>query len=234
MDQGETTAASGEDQGAAVDRPDERAEVRRKQSRGERRAQLIEATIATIATRGYARTTMGDVARSAGLSHGLVNFHFETKEKLFSATLDYLAEEYRQNWQDALEQAQPEAPAKIAAMLMADFNPAICTPNRLYAWCAFWGEAQSRPLYQEHCGSNDSFYNATLESFCRQMNSDHGYATDPVRTARILRVTVEGLWLDQMTMHAPYDLTEAVATVWTCAAQFYPGHFGPKGLLRPE
>ena len=48
----------------------------RKQPRETRRAQLIEATIEVIAARGYARITMSEVARVAGLAHGLVNFHF--------------------------------------------------------------------------------------------------------------------------------------------------------------
>ena len=71
----------------------------RKMSRDTRRAQLIEATIETLALRGYARTTLTEVARMAGLSHGVVNFHFDTKEKLLSETLALLAEEFRLNWQ---------------------------------------------------------------------------------------------------------------------------------------
>ena len=60
----------------------------RKQPRDTRRQQLIEATIETLAARGYARTTMTEVARTAGISHGLVNFHFETKEKLLAEIRD--------------------------------------------------------------------------------------------------------------------------------------------------
>ncbi|MFN3824558.1 MAG: TetR/AcrR family transcriptional regulator [Pseudorhodobacter sp.] len=209
----------------------EKPVFRRKQSREARRGQLIEATIETLATRGYARTTLGEVARVAGLSHGLANFHFETKEKLLAATLDHLAEEYRQNWQTALDQAEPDAPSRIAAFLRADFNPEICTPHRLSAWCAFWGEAQSRPMYQDHCGSNDADYNSKLEGECARMNSEFGYDRDPVRAARVMRVTVEGVWLDLMTMRTPYSQAEAMATVWTCAAAFYPRHFGPDGPL---
>jgi len=70
------------------------AHLPRKASREARRLQLSEATIETIGPHGYARTTLTDVARQAGLSHGLVNFHFETKQKLFGETLRYLAEEY--------------------------------------------------------------------------------------------------------------------------------------------
>ena len=77
----------------------------RKASREHRREQLIEATIRTLAELGYARTTMTAVAKAAGLSHGLVNFHFETKERLLTETLMFLADEYRENWQAALSEA---------------------------------------------------------------------------------------------------------------------------------
>lgn len=203
----------------------------RKLPRDERRLQLIEATITTIARHGYARTTMSEVARVANLSHGLVNFHFSTKENLLIETLLYMAEEYRQNWTVALVNADPSAEEQISAMLLADFNPRIFTPDRLSAWCAFWGEAQSRPIYQENCGSNDQIYNDQLEALCARMNADHGYSGNPARVSRVLRVTVEGVWLDMMTLSAPYDLQEAQATVMTSVAAFFPRHFNAKGLL---
>lgn len=204
----------------------------RKLPRDARRLQLIEATIETIARHGYSRTTLSEVARTAGLSHGLVNFHFETKDKLLVETLLYLAEEYRLNWTRAIEAAGPSAPEQLFAMLAADFRPELCTPGRLSAWCAFWGEAQGRPLYQEKCGSNDAEYNRTLEALCARMNAEHGYAADPVRTARVLRVTTEGVWLDMMTLQAPYEAEEALATLMTCTAAFFPRHFTAEGLRR--
>jgi AcrR family transcriptional regulator len=202
----------------------------RKQPRGARRQQLIEATIETLAEVGYARTTLTAVATRAGLSHGLVNFHFETKEKLLTETMLYLAEEYRANWAAALERAGPGAAARLNALLQADFNPAICTSARLSAWCSFWGEAQSRPLYQKSCGSNDEAYNRTMEGVCAALIATGGYAGDAARIARVLRVTTEGVWLDLMTMVDPYEREEAQATLMTCAAAFFPRHFSDRGL----
>lgn len=199
-------------------------------SREQRRTQLIEATINTLATRGYSRTTLTEVARTAGLSHGLVLFHFETKEKLLAETLSYLAEEYRQNWTGALARAGASPAEQLNAMVEADFTPAICTPSRLAAWCSFWGEAQSRPLYQEACGEKDDAYNLTLEGICARLSNEGGYAIDPVRAARIIRVTTEGTWLDMMTMVTPYPPSEAMATVRTAAALCFPNHFTPDGL----
>jgi AcrR family transcriptional regulator len=207
----------------------------RTMSREARRAQLIESTIETLAARGYARTTLTEVAKAAGLSHGLVLFHFETKEKLLAATLNHLAEEYRQNWQDALARVSDEPAEQLNALMEADFNPAICTPSRLAAWCSFWGEAQSRPLYQEACGAKDDAYNLRLEAICQRLSDIGGYGRNAERMARVIRVTIEGVWLDLMTMVAPYGRDEALATVRTCAAMCFPDHFTPKGLnpLRP-
>ena len=204
----------------------------RKLSRAARRGQLIEATIEVLAQKGYARMTLGEVARAAGLSHGLVNFHFSTKEKLLSETLLFLAEEYRLNWTEALEAAAPDPARQLDALLRADFNPAICTPPRLAAWCSFWGEAQARPIYQEECGSNDDRYIEVLEGICARLITADGSALDARRVARVLRVTIEGVWLDLMTMNAPYDRDEGQGTVFTCAAAFFPRHFNGAGLVR--
>ena len=210
--------------------PEARVKPPRKLSRAARRLQLIEATIEVLARNGYARMTLGDVARQAGLSHGLVNFHFESKEKLLSETLLYLAEEYRMNWTGGLAAAGPDPAAQLDALLRADFNPGICTPQRLSAWCSFWGEAQARPFYQERCGSNDDRYIEVIEAICARLVAQDGLDLDPARVARVLRVTMEGVWLDLMTMSPPYDAAEGLATVRTCATAFFPRHFTPGGL----
>ena len=197
----------------------------RKMSRDTRRAQLIEATIETLALRGYARTTLTEVARTAGLSHGLVNFHFDTKEKLLTETLALLAEEYRLNWQAYLERAGANPAAQLSALLLADFDPTICTPARLSAWCSFWGEAQSRPLYQAQCGANDAAYNACIAEICGQLLAQGFYEGDPARVARVLRVTIQGVWLDMITTTPDYTIDEGLATVHACAAAFFPRHF---------
>ena len=42
------------------------------------------------------------------------------------------------------------------AMMLADFDPAASTPERLAAWIAFWGETQGRPTYDEICAAFDA------------------------------------------------------------------------------
>ncbi|MFF4713135.1 helix-turn-helix domain-containing protein [Streptomyces eurythermus] len=51
------------------------------------RAAILEAARAAFAERGYAKTTVRDVARRAGVTHGLVLRHFTSKEQLFLAAV---------------------------------------------------------------------------------------------------------------------------------------------------
>jgi AcrR family transcriptional regulator len=65
----------------------------RTASRATRRLQLIDATMKCIARKGMSSTTLGDVAREAGLSQGIVNLHFESKDNLLNETLRHLADD---------------------------------------------------------------------------------------------------------------------------------------------
>jgi AcrR family transcriptional regulator len=204
----------------------------RKINREQRRQQLIDATMRVLARKGYAQTTLSDVAAEAGVSHGLVNFHFETKGELLTQTLLFMAEQYRNNWMSALAKAGPSPAEQLDALLSADYEPEICTPVHLACWCSFWGEAQSRPIYQQECASNDLRYISVLEKFCTALLEEGQYDLEAERTARILRLVSEGLWLDMMSMKAPYSRKEALATLHACAAVHFPKHFSANGLMK--
>ncbi len=51
------------------------------------RTAILEAARAAFAERGYARATIRDIARRAGITHGLVMRHFGSKEQLFIAAM---------------------------------------------------------------------------------------------------------------------------------------------------
>ncbi|RLL66871.1 TetR family transcriptional regulator [Streptomyces sp. Z26] len=52
-----------------------------------RRFAILEAARAAFAERGFAKTTIREVARRAGVTHGLVIRHFGSKEQLFVAAV---------------------------------------------------------------------------------------------------------------------------------------------------
>jgi TetR/AcrR family transcriptional repressor of bet genes len=62
--------------------------------KAERRQQLIDATIRCIAQQGLSAITLQMVTREAGLSVGIANLHFQSKDNLLRETLRFVAEEY--------------------------------------------------------------------------------------------------------------------------------------------
>ncbi|MER8828644.1 transcriptional regulator BetI [Mesorhizobium sp. M0938] len=170
----------------------------RKASKEVRQLQLIEATIDSLAKRGYSETTMADVADGAGLSRGIVNFHFESKEKLLVATLAYMADEYAAHWRAALTRAGDDPARQLQALVAADFDRSICNKRKLAAWCAFWGEAKSRPTYQALCGARDAAYQKVFIDLCATLKQSGGYAFEPQVMALALSAMLEGLWLRLM------------------------------------
>lgn len=68
---------------------------RRLLPRGERRAQLIRAGAAAFARRGFAATSLEDVAREAGVTRAIIYRHFTSKTDLYQAALDATQERLR-------------------------------------------------------------------------------------------------------------------------------------------
>ena len=197
----------------------------RKASKETRRQQLIDATIDSLARRGYSETTMADVADGAGLSRGIVNFHFESKEKLLVATLQYMADEYSAHWRNALVKAGDQPARQLGALVAADFDRTICNKRKLAAWCAFWGEAKSRPTYQALCGARDEAYQNVFIELCRSLKSEGGYDFDPHSTALALSAMLEGLWLRLMMGTEDVTRESAQHAASEFLASVFPRHF---------
>jgi AcrR family transcriptional regulator len=204
----------------------------RKASKETRRLQLIEATIDSLAKRGYSETTMADVADGAGLSRGIVNFHFESKEKLLVATLQHMSEEYSAHWRGALDRAGPDAAQRLWAVVAADFDRAVCSRRKLAAWCAFWGEAKSRPTYQALCGSRDIAYQDVMVELCTALDRDAGYGFEPEKIALALSAMLEGLWLRLMMGGDDINREKAHAAAIAHLATVFPKHFADGAVRR--
>ncbi len=201
----------------------------RRASRDVRRQQLIEAAIEVLARKGYSALTVIDVAKAAGLSAGIINFHFESKDKLLAASLRFLAEEYRGTWINAVAMAGPDPAERLRALLLADFDDDVFTPRKLAAWVAFWGEKQGRPVYDAICSDFDRERVRVLLEHCGALISEGGYGHDPALTAKTLDALGDGLWYGMVSArnNAGADANAARAAVALALAMFFPRHFKP-------
>lgn len=202
------------------------APLSRAEGKQRSRQKLLTATINSIAKRGFAETTLARVAEGAGLSRGIVNFHFRTKEALFVETLKFLSREYRDHWVRAFDDAGPTAAEKLEAVVMMDFEPPISNRNRIAAWFAFYGEAKSRPTYMSACTESDSINFNAVEELCRTIISEEGYDTlDPALIVQGLSAMAEGLWLDLLISPNTNDLEKSKKTMNAYLGALFPKHF---------
>jgi TetR/AcrR family transcriptional repressor of bet genes len=202
------------------------ATVRRTASRVKRRRQLIDATMKCIARKGMGSTTLGDVAKAAGLSQGIVNLHFESKDNLLKETLSSLASEYREKFDTALQKSGPHPADKLRALMEHDLRPSICNQRKLAVWFAFWGEVKSRPTYRRLCDDWDQRYDEVVASLCGELITDGGYRNIEATTvAYALASMINGLWLSCLISPQSWDRHNAMAAIMSYLRSVFPKHF---------
>ena len=205
---------------------------RRTASKEHRRLQLIKATIRSIAKRGLSETTIATVAGEAKLSQGIINLHFQSKDRLMVETLRYVADEYRQVWQAALDKTGPGGAERLAALVAADFDKKVCDRNKVAVWFAFWGESRSRPTYRKICAERDEQYDDMLIGLCTEIAGDGRYETvSPEAVAKGLSAMTEGLWLDLLIDPKSMTPERAKSISFEYLANVFPRHFGDRSAL---
>ena len=195
-----------------------------------RRKQLIDATIRAIGRFGYASTTLTHVAGEAGLSPGIVNFYFKSKDQLLMATLEQIAEEYSAFWQAALSKGNIAPAAGLEAMIEADFHPSVCNPEKISIWYAFWAQAGSNAAYQDLVQRLEADYITQTVELCSRIISEGGYGIDARTVAVGLNAMIDGLWFDCLMEPKVFNRNDAKRVCRSYLAAVFPVHFagGPK------
>lgn len=193
-----------------------------------RRQQLIDATIASISKRGIPGTTLTAVTREAGLSLGLVNFHFRSKEALLAETLKFLAEEHRDQWMRKLEKPGRATRDKLRAIVDAQFHPRICSRKKLTVWFAFFGEAAHRKSYRAITSGIDRERQDVCTALCARIVSEGGYQDVSAEdVALTLEGMFDGFWLNILMYPARFSREYARRQVLAYLGVVFPRHFGP-------
>lgn len=198
----------------------------RTASRETRRQQLIEATIKCIAKLGISSTTLGEVAKEAGLSQGIVNLHFQSKDNLFNDTLRFLADEYKTLFEKTLDKSGPGPADKLLALMELDLKPAVCDPRKLAVWFAFWGEAKAVPTYQKICDTYDQEYDEVIRGLCKQIIDDGAYDQVDARiVTEALSSMTDGLWQSCLISPKSWDRHVARDAVYSYLRAIFPKHY---------
>jgi TetR/AcrR family transcriptional repressor of bet genes len=199
---------------------------KRTASKEERQLQLIQATIRSVAKNGLSDTTMATASREAGLSQGIINLHFKSKDRLLVETLRHIADEYRESWEKEIAKEGLTTAEVLTALMYMDFKQPVCDPNKLAVWFAFWGESKSRPTYRKICAMRDLVYRKQLVEICERLIDEGDYNNlDAGIVASGLTAITSGLWLDILTNPRWMSREQARTICLSYLANSFPKHF---------
>jgi AcrR family transcriptional regulator len=158
-----------------------------------RRGQLIAAALDSISKRGLQETTITHISKGAGMSRGIVNFYFNSKEMMLREALKTLLDDYQHAWRDALDEGQSDAALRLQKMVLVHFSKKLCSAKRLNVMSAFWGQAASQSAYRNQLEAADM---AIKDAFTEALA--HAYAADLEEArqhAGQLHALIRGFWL---------------------------------------
>jgi TetR/AcrR family transcriptional regulator, transcriptional repressor of bet genes len=107
----------------------------------ERRAQITSALVKVMARRGYDGASVGEIARAARLSPGLVHYHFKNKQDILLAALRDLVRRHHASLRARLD-AAGDPISQVAAFIHFHLGlGADADPEALACWVLLSGEA---------------------------------------------------------------------------------------------
>ena len=159
---------------------------------------LISSAIKSISEKGIKETTMSDVSQGAGLSQGIVNFHFKSKELLLIETLRFISNEYLQSFQNCLKKSGSDPCKQIIAIINNDFSKKICSRDKIALWFTFFSEVKFKPAYHQICKQRDLYYQKMTENIFRELIKLEKSKISLTNVSNGLQALVMGLWLDQL------------------------------------
>ena len=199
--------------------------ITRRAAKIVRRRQLIDAAIESIAKRGLGDTTLAHVSTAAGLSQGIVNLHFASKENLLNETLNQLRAEYEQNWRAALEKSASDPASQLAALLRSDYQKTVADNKKLAVWFAFWGEAKSRPTYKKISQERVTDYREILKELLARLIEEGKYSPmDIAELAQGIIAMADGLWLNILISANGFKRSDTEKVMMQYLRQIFPKH----------
>ncbi|QRK08195.1 TetR family transcriptional regulator [Archangium violaceum] len=112
----------------------------------ERRQQIVEGMLRVMAERGYERASISEIARAAGLSPGLVHYHFTEKQEILLTLVEQLAGRVRERVKARVERVRSGARAQVDAFIDAYLATGDdADPASVAAWVTISAEAVRQP-----------------------------------------------------------------------------------------
>jgi TetR/AcrR family transcriptional repressor of bet genes len=188
------------------------------------RQKLLDATIDIIAEEGLAGVTLAKVAERTGLSRGICNYHFDTKEHLMLEAFRMLYHEHERAWREALSDLKESPTSRLRAFLETLLLPPIADHKKVAVWMAFWGVAPHRQTYLEICASVDREYEVEVANLLCELaggeEAVHGQSLHAI--AVTLTCMIDGFWVNYLIAPGCFPPEDAINACLAFLARYFP------------
>jgi TetR/AcrR family transcriptional regulator, transcriptional repressor of bet genes len=123
-----------------------RARVGRPSNTEQRRAEIVEGLLEVMAKEGYARATIAAIGKAAGLTPGLLHYHFRSKQEILVALVEHLVAKAAGRTADRLARAGAAPRRRLEAFV--DAYVALdddADAKAVNAWVVIGSEALREP-----------------------------------------------------------------------------------------
>ena len=158
----------------------------RELAAAEARTRILAAAAVCIVRDGLAKVRMAGIAREAGVSAGLLHYHFDTKEQLFAEVLTYSHRLSSVLNQELLQRTGNDAPQRLSAFL----DRCLPSDDRLAHEWLLWQELDLLCLRQPKLAKVGADLYEDLYSSVTAIISD-GIATGDFTTELAPRMVAE-------------------------------------------
>ncbi|MGF7162449.1 AcrR family transcriptional regulator [Rhodoligotrophos appendicifer] len=161
----------------------------------ERRRELQEAAIRSIAEKGYAAVTVAMICDEAGFSRGLIGHYFKGKDDLVLEAISVFTSELAEATRQAVRAAGRDPYDRLHAVVRSSFSPPGFTPDKAAVWTALAGSAKWSPplaaLYRELWRS----YRSGIAGLMTRAAADRNLEIDADLAAMLFSQMIEGFWI---------------------------------------
>ena len=89
-----------------------------RRNTSERRAEIVDALLRVMADQGWAKATIARIAREAGLTPGLLHYHFQSKQEILLELVHRIESEHEARIQRLSKEAKTPT-QRVRAMVLA-------------------------------------------------------------------------------------------------------------------
>lgn len=196
-----------------------------KASEDARRRQIIRAAYEIASRAGLAGLTVRRVAARAGLSTGLVLFHFTNKERLVVALLDRVLETTTVLHVTSAIAAIRSPLDRMLALLTQEMHRLSSEPRRLRLFFDFWAMGLRQPLIRRRMQAELDRYREALRPIAAEVlaaEPERFGGVTPDGLAAVAVSVIKGCAVQSMIDPANFDIDEFLAATNGLMGQLAP------------